>query len=109
MSLFVLAAAVTAVDPNATPELDFTGLFIKMVVLLAIIVIVGFIVIRFVGKGGSIRGRNSGRHFELLSWFRLGHKNTLYIVRIGKRVFALGAGDQQVNVISEMQEDELES
>jgi flagellar biogenesis protein FliO len=103
----MLALAATAEQAVPVSDIDFTALMIKMLVLLAVIVVLGFIVIRFIGNVGRPRGRGGDRNFEIISWLKLEPKKTVYLVRIGKRTFALGAAESSLNVISEMTDEEL--
>lgn len=104
-SLFGLAMAAEPAMPGA--DIDFTSLMIKMLILLGIIVLLGFVLIRFVGNVGRPRGRGGDRHFEILSWLKIEPKKTIYLVRIGKRTFALGAAESQLNLIAEMNDEDL--
>lgn len=108
MMLFLLAMAATAETTSPVPEIDFTSLFLKMLALLAVVVVLGFVLIRYFGTSGHLRGKDGGKYFELISWHRLDPKKTLYLVRIGKRTFALGGTDSSVNMITELEADELE-
>ena len=105
-SFFALAAAAEPAMPSA--QIDFTSLLIKMLILLGIIILLGFVLIRFVGNVGRPRGRGGDRHFEILSWLKIEPKKTVYLVRIGKRTFALGAAESQLNVIAELHDEDLE-
>lgn len=105
VALFALAAAAEPTVPVS--EIDFTSLMIKMMVLLAVIVVLGFVLIRFVGNVGRPRGRGGERHFEILSWLKLEPKKTIYLVRIGQRTFALGAAESQLNLITELKDEDL--
>ena len=105
----IFISTAWAQEAAQVPEFDFTGLFIKMLVLLAVIVVLAFVIIRFVGHGGRLKNRGGAQHFELISWHRLDQKKTLYVVRIGKRHFALGGTDASLNLLTELDESELDN
>lgn len=108
--IFSLVTAIATTVPEAaqpTSDMDFTGLFIKMIALLLVIVIMGFILIRYVGHSAKLRGKGSGAHFELVSWYRLEPKKTVYLLKIGGRLFAIGAAESNLNLISEIGEGDL--
>ena len=105
-TLFALAVAAEPAIPVA--DIDFTSLMVKMLVLLGIIVLLGFVLIRFVGNVGRPRGRGGDHHFEIVSWMKIEPKKSVYLVRIGKRTFALGAAENNLNVIAELSDEDLE-
>jgi len=49
-----------------------------------------------------------GNDFELISRYGLDAKNFLFMVRIGKRFFCLGGGEQGLKLITEVAEEELD-
>ncbi len=108
MTFWVLGAATSTDATVAASELDYSGLFIKMVILLILIVVMGFVLMRYLGHSAKARGRGSGAHFELISWFRLEPKKTVYLLKIGKRIFAVGSGDSQLNLLAEIDASDLE-
>ena len=104
----VLAATTLAEAVPAVGAMDYTALMFKMLALLGVVILLGFILIRYVGRVGQARGRSSVQNFEILSWLKLDPKKTVYLVRIGKRTFALGAAESGLNVIAELNADEVE-
>jgi len=90
-----------------SPDFDFTSLFIKMLLLLLLIMALGFLLLRFVKRSGSWHGKGQDNHFELLSWYRLEPKKSVYIIRIGKKIFALGVSDHNVNLLGELKPSDL--
>ena len=104
-----LAATALAETAPAVGTMDYTALMLKMLALLGVVIVLGFILIRYVGRVGQVRGRSTVQNFEILSWLKLEPKKTVYLVRIGKRTFALGAAESGLNVIAELNSDEIES
>jgi len=105
----LLMAVAWAQTSDAVSQPDFAGLFLKTMALLAIIVVLGFLLVRYVGHGGRGRGKSGNKDFEMLSWMRIEPKKNLYLVRIGKRKFALGSAEHNLNLIAELSDDDLES
>lgn len=104
----LLMAVAWAQTSDAASQPDFSGLFFKTMALLAIIVVLGFLLVRYVGKVGRVRGKSGSKDFEMLSWMRIEPKKSLYLVRIGKRKFALGSAEHNLNLIAEMTDEDLE-
>lgn len=108
MTFLLLALTVAADTEPVVPEIDFSALFLKMVALLVVIVILGFVLVRYLSP--AHRWRSKGKksaNFELIESFRLEPKKTIYIVRLGKRFFALGSGESQLELLTEFKEDDL--
>ncbi len=105
--LLNVMAATEDASVASVGEMDFSGLFIKMVILLLLIVLLGFLLLKFVGRTNPWVAKGGANHFELVSWHRLDQKKSVYVVRIGKRVFALGGSEHSVNLISELNPSDL--
>lgn len=106
--LMTLALAAETVSPEIT-GIDFSGLFIKMVALLAVIIVFGFVLVRYLSPTSRFRAKGQNRNFEVIDVYRLEPKKAIYIVRIGRRRFALGAGESQINLITELDESDLQT
>ncbi len=108
MFVTLLTTIVSTAEAIPAQEFDFSSLFFKMVILLLFVVVMGVLLLRFVGPTAKWRQKGAGSHFKLLSWYRLEPKKTVYLLQIGRPIFAIGAGDGQVNLISELHKDDLE-
>ena len=110
MTVWLWLAAVAAETPTTQeiPPLDFSGLFLKMAALLVIIVILAFVLMRYLSPHSRARRKGGSTHFELLDIHRLEPKKSIHLVKVGKPIFAVGVGDAQVNLISEINESDLQ-
>lgn len=105
--LFLVSVAYAASNDAGTSELDFTGLFLKMIALLAVVVVLGFVLIRFMSPSGRFRIKGSNHHFELVGSYRLEPKKAVYLLRIGKRLFALGSAESNLQTLAELHDEDL--
>lgn len=87
---------------------DFTVLFVKMLALLAVIIVLAFFLLRYLSPARRRGAKGLAAHFDLLGTYRIDHRKAVYLVRIGKRHFALGGGEQGLSVITELNAGDLE-
>jgi flagellar protein FliO/FliZ len=95
-------AAVQGLGAQADPLLD-GSLLVKVVlnlgIVLVLIVVSLFVIQRLQMRGGLGSGR---KQMTLLESLRLSPRQALHLVRVGKQVFLVGATDQALNVLGEV-------
>lgn len=106
--MLVLLAQTTTDALPAAPGL--TWLLVRGVLVLLVVCIGAWALLRYVlPRLGKVGGRGvGGRHFTILGRWGLDHKSTLWIVRVGRRLFLLSSGDQGVRCVSELHDKDLE-
>jgi flagellar biogenesis protein FliO len=109
MNVFLLniLTAVESEPVSTLEELDYSGLFIKMVVLLVVVIVLGVILLRYFMPSARLKGKKASHLFEVMSAHRLEQKKSVYIVRLGTRYFALGASEQNLNLLTELEGSDL--
>lgn len=93
----------------ATPStaVDFTWLFIKMLLVLAIVSIVALLILKYaVPRFG--KSFQKGRYFSVLARYTLEPRKSLYLIHIGKRYLVIGSSDHAINLITEVSKEEVE-
>ena len=95
-------AAVEGLGVQADPLLD-GSLFLKVVLNLAIVLVL-IVISLFVIQRLQLRGGLGSRkkQMTLLESLRLSPRQALHLVRVGKQVFLVGATDQALNVLGEV-------
>ena len=92
-------SAETSRDPLGSTPLYFAGAFIKLVVVLLLIVVSAIFARRWLQPG--IHGK-SVRQMRLVESVRLSPKQALHLVSIGDQQLLIGATDQNVTLISQV-------
>ena len=88
---------------------DFTWLFIKMLLALGVAVAAAIFVLRVVVPRMSwAKKLQLNSHFKLLARFGLSQKAQLFLVKIGNKNLVLGAGDGGITKLAELSNEELE-
>ena len=88
--------------------MDFTWLFIQMLLTLAVVCIVAVILLRFVvPKLSWARKWQKSGNFELVDRFGLDYKRAIYLVRVGKKHLVLGGSDQGLHLLKELAPEDV--
>ena len=90
--------------------MDFTWLFLQMLLALAVVCIGAILVLRyFLPKMAWTKKWQKNGNFELIARFGLDFRRTLYLVRVGKKYLVLGGADQGIHLLTELSSGEIES
>jgi len=95
------ASSVTG-DPLGSTPFYFLSAFVKLVAVLGLIVGVSVVFRRWIQPGAGI---NSTRQMRLVETVRLSPRQALHLVMIGNQKLLIGATDQNVSLISPIEED----
>lgn len=89
--------------------MDFTGLFIQMLIALLIVCAGAVLFLRYLlpRLAWTKKWQKPG-YCELISTFGLDAGRTLYLVKVGKKILLLASQGQGLNLISEITPAELE-
>lgn len=91
----------------ATPEstMDFTWLFIKMLLVLGIVTVAAILILKYaVPRIGIMKRFQRGRHFDVLGRHVLEPGKSLYLVKTGGRYLVIGAAESGINLLTELEE-----
>ena len=88
---------------------DFTWLFIKMLLILGIVCVGAVLILKYaVPHVGLVKRFQRGKYFHVLGRHMLEPKKSLYLVRIAKRYLVIGVADHGINLITEISKEEAE-
>lgn len=109
ISLFTLLAVIPTEPASSATAVDFTWLFIKMILVLAIVSIVAILILKYtVPHFGLFKPFQKGQYFKVLGRYVLESRKSLYLVNIGKRYLVIGVADHGINLVTEISKDEAE-
>ena len=106
-----LAILLAVPTEPATPStaVDFTWLFIKMLLVLVIVSVAAILLLKYaVPRFGFFKPFQKGSYFTVLGRYVLEPKKSLYLVNIGKRYLVIGTADHGINLITEISKEEAE-
>lgn len=106
----LLSAAISTEAATPATAVDFTWLFIKMVLVLSIVCISAILILKYVmPRTGLLRTVQKGRYFKVMGRYQLESRKALYLVEVGGRYFVIGSADHGINLITELSREEAES
>jgi flagellar biosynthetic protein FliO len=109
MTILTLLAAIPTETVSPATAVDFSWLFIKMLLVLAIVSIVAILILKYaVPHFGLLKPFQKGRYFTVLGRFVLEPKKSLYVVNIGKRYLVIGVADSGINLVTEISKEDAE-
>ena len=98
--LMLRGGSATPSDPLASMPLYFVGAFIKMIVVLLLIVFSSILFRRWSQSG---RQGKAVHQMHLLETVRLSPKQALHLVAVGDQHLLIGATDQNVSLITQVE------
>lgn len=95
---------ILEVNPALGPDsVDFTWLFLKTLLAMAVVLGLAIVVLRFVLPHlGLHRPQKSQGNFRVLESFPLDAKKSLYVVEVEGRRFLIGSSEHAINLVSEL-------
>lgn len=98
------------------PDVDFTGYFITIGILLLFVVVLGFVSVKLKNRGNlpklnfSLGGIvKTDRVIKIVERYVLEPRKTLYVVNVGKKNFLIGSSDTNLQLISEVDIEQEEN
>ena len=79
--------------------------FLRMILILGVIIGLIYLIFYFLKKRGSPKLQNN-ELFEVISTQALSNNRTIHLVQVGNQYFLIGSGEQSVNLISEIKDQE---
>ena len=108
--MLLLLAIDIATEP-ATPAatMDFTWLFIKMLLVLGIVVILAILFLKYImPRTGLMNALQKGRYFTVMGRYQLEPRKALFLVEVGGRYLVIGSADHGISLLAELTKDETE-
>jgi len=105
--MMLMAADVTTVPATPATAVDFTWLFIKMLLLLAVVCLIAILFLKFGAPRLPILRRISSQGFaQVLARQAIDQRKVLHLVKIGKRYLVIGTADHAISPIAELTEED---
>ncbi len=95
----------TAAEPQVTPMPSMFILFFKLIISLVIIVGLTYIVVKILRKNMRVLSR--GANIGVLDQYAFSLNKGVYITQIVDKVYVLGITDHNINVITEITDQEI--
>lgn len=106
--MWALLLQIETAAPTGATAVDFTWLFVKMVLVLGIVTVGAILVLKYaVPHIGLTKRFQQGRFFTVLGRAHLEPRKSLYLVQVGKRYFVLGAAEHGINLVAELSEADV--
>lgn len=109
MNIFpLILASVPTVPATPSNTVDFTWLFVKMLLFLIIVCVLAILFLKYVvPRTGFLKGVQKGKYFNVLGRYQLEPRKSLYVVEVGGRYLVIGSADHGINLITELTEEEV--
>jgi flagellar biosynthetic protein FliO len=102
-----LLLQIETVPATGESAVDFTWLFVKMLLVLGIVTVSAILLLKYaVPHIGVMKRFQQGRYFTVLGRYLLEPRKALYLVNVGKRYLVIGVSDHAISLISEISEEE---
>lgn len=107
ISMISILASVPTVPATDVTAMDFTWLFLKMLLMLGVVTVLAVLVLKYaVPHFGIMKRLTRSKYFNVIGRCPLDPRKSLYLVETGGRYFVLGVADHGVNLIAELSEKE---
>lgn len=102
-----IISSVPTIPATDAATMDFTWLFLKMLLMLGVVTILAVLVLKYaVPHFGIMKRLTRSKYFNIIGRCSLDSRKFLYLVETGGRYFVIGAADHGVNLIAELSEKE---
>lgn len=110
LMIISIMGAIQTEPVTPASAVDFTWLFVKMLLVLAIVSIFAVLLLKYaVPRFGFFKPfHQKGRYFTVLGRYALEPKKSLYLVNIGKRYLVIGTADHGISLITEVTREDAE-
>jgi len=88
-------------------SVDFTWMFVKVIIVLAFVCVVAFAVIKYVIPKASFVKRGQDSQIELVERFALEPRKSLYILKVGTRFLLVGTSENSLSPLMELGRKDL--
>jgi flagellar biosynthetic protein FliO len=109
MTLIGILAEVPTVPATPSSSVDFTWLFVKMLLILGIVCLFAILLLRFaVPRFSLFKRMQQGSLFRVVARQGLDTGRSLCVVEMGKTYLVLGVADHGISLIKELSAAEFE-
>ena len=106
--LVTLAAEVETVPATPGNAVDFTWLFLKMFLVLAIVCVFAILILKYaVPHFGIMKRFQRGKFFTVRARYHLDPRKALYLIQMGRRYLVIGAADHGISALAELTDEEI--
>lgn len=107
MTMLSILSQVPTVPATGENAVDFTWLFLRMMLVLGIVIIAAILILKFVvPKIGLAKHFQHGKIFSVIGRYVLEPKRSLYLVNVGKRYLVIGVSENAINLVTEISEED---
>lgn len=94
-----------AADVQVSEPPSIFGLMIRLVISVVVIGGLTFVTLKFVRK--NLHNQSGGEFINILDQYALGVNKGIYVAEVADQVLVLGVTDQQINVLSIIQDEQI--
>jgi flagellar protein FliO/FliZ len=107
--LLLLLQQIPTEPATGEAAVDFTWLFIKMLLILGIVTVLAILVLKYaVPHIGMVKRFQRGKYFRVLGRYVLEPRRSLYLIEVSGRYLVIGVADHGINLITEVSEEQAE-
>jgi flagellar biosynthetic protein FliO len=107
-TLAILAAEIELAPATPVSAIDFTWLFVKMLLFLGVICIAALIILKFlVPRMGFMKRLTRDGFAKVIARQVIEPRKHLYLVKIGEKYLVIGTADHGINLITELARGEV--
>ena len=107
--MLLLLLQISTEPATGETAVDFTWLFIKMLLVLGIVSVLAVLILKYaVPHIGMIKRFQRGKYFSVLGRYVLEPRRSLYLIEVGGRYLVIGVADHGINLITEISQEEAE-
>lgn len=88
-------------------SVDFTWMFVKVILVLAFVCLIAFAVIKYILPKASFIKQGHDSQIELVERFALEPRKSLYILKVGSRFLLLGTSENTLSPLMELSRKDL--
>lgn len=86
-------------------DLEFWTLLFKIVIFLPFILFILYLSLRY--GGNKLQKLQNGRYMKVLDRISLSKENSIIVVKIGEKAFAISSTSKEINILFELPESEI--
>ncbi|MGV8983658.1 flagellar biosynthetic protein FliO [Clostridium sp.] len=88
-------------------DLDFWTLLFKIIIFLPFILLLLYLSLRY--GGNKLQKLQNGRYMKVLDRIALSKENSIIVVKIGKKAYAISSSLKEINILFELPKEEISS
>ncbi|MBN4049322.1 flagellar biosynthetic protein FliO [bacterium AH-315-N14] len=86
-------------------DLEFWTLLFKIIIFLPFILFILYLSLRY--GGNKLQKLQNGRYMKVLDRIALSKENSIIVVKIGEKAFAVSSSSKEINILFELPEGEI--